>query len=55
MAERPSLTFRIEHGLKEESLEVLKKLGISMGSALNIFLKKVVKEKKIPFELSLED
>lgn len=48
------ISLRIDDDVKQEAEKVLKEIGISMSSAVNIFLKTVVREKRIPFELSAE-
>ncbi len=34
--------------------QICKEMGLSMTNAFNIFAKKVIKERRIPFELSAE-
>lgn len=53
MAKTTNLSIRIEPGLKEQSEEILGKLGIPMSNAINIFLKQVVIQRGIPFSLKL--
>lgn len=48
------ISLRIDDDVKQEAEKVLKEIGISMSSAVNIFLKTVGREKRIPFELSAE-
>ena len=48
------ISLRIDADVKQEAEKVLKEIGISMSSAVNIFLKTVGREKRIPFELSAE-
>ena len=48
------ISMRIDDDVKQEAEKVLKEIGISMSSAVNIFLKTVGREKRIPFELSAE-
>ena len=48
------ISLRIDDDVKQEAEKVLKEIGISMSSAVNIFLKTVVREKRIPFVLSAE-
>lgn len=51
---RTSTVFtRIEPEIKEQAELVLAKLGISMSSAMNMFLRQIVLQKGIPFELKL--
>jgi addiction module RelB/DinJ family antitoxin len=44
---------RIEPELKEQAENILAKLGISMGSAIGMFLRQVVLQRGIPFEVRL--
>ena len=48
------ISFRIEDNVKSEAEKVLDAIGLSMSSAINIFLKKVVRENRIPFELTAD-
>ena len=45
-------TLRIEDALKGELDDVFEQLGISMTSAINIFLRQVARTRSIPFEIS---
>lgn len=47
------MTIRIDEDLKRDFDSVCKDLGISMNSAVIIFAKKMVREKRIPFEVSV--
>lgn len=48
------INVNVPTNVKNESNEIFVKLGLNMTTAINIFLKKVIKEKDIPFELKLE-
>ncbi len=37
--------------VKEEATKIFNNLGLNMSTAMNIFLKKVIQERGIPFEL----
>ena len=50
-----NINIRIDQDLKNESEELLKKLGLTMTSAMNIFLRQVVLQRKIPFEITLNE
>nr|WP_270305226.1 type II toxin-antitoxin system RelB/DinJ family antitoxin [Bifidobacterium adolescentis] len=45
---------RIEPQLKEESSRVLEDLGLTLSGAVTIFLKAVVREQGLPFEVRKE-
>lgn len=44
---------RIDSKLKKEVEEIFKDIGINTSQAINIFLKKVQREKGIPFQLKI--
>lgn len=44
---------RVNEKLKNESEKILNDLGLSMSSAIDLFLKQVINKKGIPFELVL--
>ena len=51
MASIPTTTMRIDPQLKEESSQVLEDLGLTLSGAVTIFLKAVVREQGLPFEV----
>lgn len=53
MAKTSSILIKIEPDLKEKSETVLNQLGLSMSVAINLFLRQVALQEKIPFELEL--
>ena len=50
-----TFTFRIDENLKAEMKKVCKELGMDSTTAFTIFAKKLVREKRIPFEVSVND
>ena len=46
-----SITIRVEPALKRSFDELCADFGISITAAFNIFMKAVVRERKIPFEI----
>lgn len=48
------VNFRMEEEDKLGMEEVCKQLGLSMTTAFNIYAKKVRREKRIPFEISVD-
>ncbi|WP_051433535.1 MULTISPECIES: type II toxin-antitoxin system RelB/DinJ family antitoxin [unclassified Lebetimonas] len=50
---RMQTSIRVEKEFYDEAKEVFKKLGLSFGDAVNIFLAKVAMEKGIPFDLKV--
>lgn len=51
MAGIPTTTMRIDPELKEQANEVLNDLGLNMSTAVNMFLKAVVREQGMPLDL----
>ena len=47
-----SMTVTMDDALKAEFAAVCAEIGMSASTAVNIFAKKVVRERRIPFELS---
>lgn len=54
MANTPTTTMRLDPELKNEALQVLEPLGLTLTGAVSIFLKAVVREKGMPFEVKME-
>ncbi|WP_294427599.1 type II toxin-antitoxin system RelB/DinJ family antitoxin [uncultured Treponema sp.] len=48
------VNFRMDSDEKNSFEEVCEQLGLSITSAFKMFAKKVIREKRIPFEVSLE-
>ncbi|MGE5397482.1 MAG: type II toxin-antitoxin system RelB/DinJ family antitoxin [Chitinophagales bacterium] len=53
MARTSNIFARVEPELKEQAELVLEQLGIPMSNAIGIFLRQVVLQRGIPFELKL--
>ncbi len=49
-----NITIRMDEDLKKQFESFFNEIGISMGTAMTIFAKKVVKEGRIPFDLSVK-
>lgn len=49
-----TITIRVEPTLKKNFDALCEEFGLSVSSAINIFMKAVVREKKIPFEIKKE-
>ena len=49
--EKAVVNFRIDKTTKKEMEEICEDIGISIGTAFNIFAKKLIRERRIPFEL----
>lgn len=48
------INFRMDEDLKKNMEETCKDLGLSMTTAFTIFAKKMTREKRIPFEVSVD-
>lgn len=48
------VNFRMDEELKKNMEETCKDLGLSMTTAFTIFAKKMTREKRIPFEVSMD-
>lgn len=54
MSEFNNLNIRVDKTLKNNAETVLDEFGLSMTTAITMFLKQVVREQGIPFDLHLE-
>lgn len=54
MSTKPTTTIRIDQEVKKRATEVLGEIGISMSAGINTFLKAVVREGTMPFEIKAE-
>lgn len=48
------VNFRIEDDVKANAEKALKEMGLTMSSAITMFLVKVAREKRIPFEINAD-
>ena len=48
------ISFKIEEEIKKEAEKLFSEIGMTVEEALNIFIKRSVKEKRIPFEIRLD-
>lgn len=48
------INLRVDDEVKKGAEQTFDEIGLSMSTAINIFLKKVAREKRIPFELSAD-
>ena len=48
------INFRMDEELKKNMEETCKDLGLSMTAAFTIFAKKMTREKRIPFDVSID-
>ena len=54
MAQQASISIRVEKDLKQKFYSLCEDFGLSAATAFNIFMKTVVRERRIPFEISSE-
>ncbi len=48
------ISLRVDDDVKKSAEEVCSEIGLSMSAAINIYLKKLGREKRIPFEVSVD-
>lgn len=48
------INFRIEDEIKTNAEKALKEMGLNMSTAITLFLVKVGREKRIPFEINAD-
>ena len=48
------INFRIDEKIKKEMEKICREMGMSMTTAFTIFATKVTKEKRIPFEITVD-
>ena len=54
MAQTTMVNFRMDAEAKKEVEEICSKMGLTMTSAINVFLSKVRMERRIPFEITAD-
>ncbi|MBQ9905271.1 MAG: type II toxin-antitoxin system RelB/DinJ family antitoxin [Oscillospiraceae bacterium] len=52
MAQTAQVSFRIDEELKQSAERALDDMGLTMSAAITVFLTKVARERRIPFEIS---
>lgn len=55
MASYPITNIRIEPELKAEAKDILEDLGLNLSSAITIYLKAIVRQRGIPFDITMND
>ena len=53
MAQVVNVNFKMDLDVKKSMEQVCAELGLSMSAAFNVFARKVSREKRIPFEVSV--
>jgi DNA-damage-inducible protein J len=54
MAATTNLNIRTDKDVKEQAEQIFSELGLSMTTAINIFLRTTIREQGIPFALKLD-
>ena len=54
MKETSNLNVRMDKQLKSQMEEILSELGLNVSTAVNMFARQVVRQGRIPFEISLD-
>lgn len=54
MAQTVNVNFRLDEDVKKSMEQACSDLGLSMSAAFTIFAKKVGRERRIPFEVSVD-
>ena len=54
MSQTVNVNFRLDEEVKKSMEQVCSELGLSMSAAFTIFAKKVSREKRIPFDVSVD-
>lgn len=54
MAQAVNVNFKLDADVKKNMEQVCSDLGLSMSAAFTIFAKKVGREKRIPFDVSID-
>lgn len=49
-----TITIRVEDKVKKEAGDIFKEVGMDMSTAINVYLKQVIRSKGIPFNVSAE-
>ena len=55
MAQTVNVNIRMDEDLKKQVEELFEEFGINMTTAIIMFAKSVVRERKIPFEIAAKD
>ena len=55
MTKNASVFTRIDPVVKEQAENVLNQLGISMATAMEMYLRQIAMQRKIPFEIALQN
>ena len=54
MPDTTNLSIRIDRNLKNEADKIFNEMGMNLTTAITIFVRQAVRQKKIPFEIAIE-
>ena len=54
MPDTTNLSIRIDRSLKDEADQMFNEMGMNLTTAITIFIRQAVRQKKIPFEIALD-
>lgn len=54
MAQTVNVNFKLDADVKKSMEQACSELGLSMSAAFTVFAKKVARERRIPFEISVD-
>ena len=54
MSQTAQVSFRIDKEVKQMAEQALNDMGLTMSAAITVFLKKIGRERRIPFEISAD-
>jgi DNA-damage-inducible protein J len=54
MADTTNLSIRMDRDLKDEADRIFNALGMNLTTAITVFVRQAVRQKKIPFEIALD-
>jgi DNA-damage-inducible protein J len=49
-----NINIRIDHDIKEQAQEIFASLGLDMATAINIYLRQVIRQRSLPFAIYAE-
>lgn len=55
MQKQTAITIRVDKRVKEEANKVFKSVGLSFNTAMEVYLRAVVRERRIPFDLVYDE
>jgi DNA-damage-inducible protein J len=55
MADTTNLSIRLDRDLKNQADRIFSAMGMSLTTAITVFVRQSVRQKKIPFEISLSE